>query len=78
MRQQETSRAKGSRGRRLRRVGRAVLALLLGAFVTLATVRAAPTSGEEYDLPSFALPNTMAVVMSLAVFAIACMRYRRD
>ncbi len=78
MRRRKTMRADVSRGCRRRPVWPALLALVVGVFVMYAAARAAPTGGEPSDLPSFTVPNIMAIVMSLAVLAIACMRYRKD
>ena len=78
MRQEERTRSGVPRGRRLRLVWTALLVVWLGGFAALVAVQAAPTQGEANDLPSFALPNIMAIGMSLAVLAIACMRYQKD
>jgi hypothetical protein len=54
------------------------LAVVLAAAPAAAAEDEAPPPPPAPRLPSFALPNLLALGMSLTLLAIACKRFRRE
>lgn len=61
----------------LRRVG-LLAAFAMAMAVPAAALGAAPESGAGGHMPSFLLPNLLALAMSLTILVIACKRFGKE